>query len=298
MTGNASTIVGGATTFEQDVSVQTQIKFTAGTINGSTYTGQSATAVYAASAGGMGGGGGGSGPGGSFTVADLMGSANQAASIAASNAYTQSVSVAATLSSNAYTQSVSVAATLSSAAYTNAIAAITATNSTFSDTLLASVNTSIANTDSIRFGTGALVYPNTYYSGSGSIVGRGTNSDWRLEIQDGNGRVNEYWNALYTGTAFNYIANSEPAFRFERTVDTTLDGGAFMFYTAPGSANGGIITWTQLGQIYANSSVWFSPTGNSANFFIANSGFIGIGTSTPAAGFSFYTTGTASPGSV
>jgi hypothetical protein len=133
--------------------------------------------------------------------------------------------------------------------------------------------------DSIVFGSGTITYPTAPYGGYGGLVSKGLISDARLMMQDGNGRINNYWNAYSDAGGYKYIVSSEPAAREQISVSTN---GFWSFYGAPSGTSGSAITFTQGAYIEPNLSVWFSPRGTSSDFYINNSGNIGIGTTSPS----------------
>jgi hypothetical protein len=132
--------------------------------------------------------------------------------------------------------------------------------------------------DSIVFGSGTITYPTAPYGGYGGLVSKGATSDARLMMQDGNGRLNNYWNTYSDAGGYKYIVGSEPAARELIHVNTN---GFWSFYGAPSGTTGSAITFTQGAYIEPNLSVWFSPRGTSSDFYINNSGNVGIGTSSP-----------------
>ena len=134
------------------------------------------------------------------------------------------------------------------------------------------------NADNLVLGGGTLPYPTSQYNGYGNIVFKGTTSDLRMMIQDGNGRLNTYWNAYTDSGGYKYIVSSEPAGREQMSISTD---GFWSFYGAPAGTAGGAITWTQAAYIEPNVSVWLSPRGNSTDFYVANGGNVGIGTISP-----------------
>jgi hypothetical protein len=133
--------------------------------------------------------------------------------------------------------------------------------------------------DSIVFGSGTITYPTAPYGGYGGLVSKGATSDARLMMQDGNGRLNNYWNTYSDAGGYKYIVSSEPAARELIHVNTN---GFWSFYGAPSGTSGSAITFTQGAYIEPNLSVWFSPRGTSSDFYINNSGNVGIGTSAPS----------------
>jgi hypothetical protein len=144
----------------------------------------------------------------------------------------------------------------------------------------------IGNPDAIRANFQSITYPSNPMTGAAFVSGGGT-SDYRLEIQNGNGRVNYYWNAFNNATNPGgpappqaYIVSGEPALRkFEGTNGTT--GAIFAFYSAAAGTAGAPITWTQIAELNGASDVWFSPSGNNSDFFINSGGSTGIGTTGP-----------------
>ena len=134
--------------------------------------------------------------------------------------------------------------------------------------------------DSIVFGSGIITYPTAPYGGYGGLVAKSATSDARLMIQDGNGRINNYWNAYSDAGGYKYIVSSEPAAREQIHVNTN---GFWSFYGAPSGTSGSTVTFTQGAYIEPNLSVWFSPRGTSSDFYINNSGSVGIGTVSPSA---------------
>jgi hypothetical protein len=140
------------------------------------------------------------------------------------------------------------------------------------------------NLDAIWFGNGGTTrtYPATNPpSGGNSLVGRGNTSDYRLEIQSGNGRVNQYWNA-YTdsGGTSRYIVSGEPAARMFINVDGATNG-VWAFSSAPAGTAGNAISWMQGAHIEPNNYLWLSPRGNPNDFYMTLGGSVGIGTANP-----------------
>jgi len=141
-----------------------------------------------------------------------------------------------------------------------------------------------ANRDSIWFGGGSVSYATPPVNGG--LVGRGGTSDYRLDIQDGNGRVNQYWNAYVDipGTPTGphpdpkYIVSGEGAARQSLNVP---GAAIFEFDSAPPGNAGDVINWIALAQLSAGSNIFFSPTGNSADLYITAAGATGFGTTTP-----------------
>jgi hypothetical protein len=126
----------------------------------------------------------------------------------------------------------------------------------------------------------------TTATGTGALIIRGTTSNLNIQTNDGGGRVNYLWNAT-GGDLGTYLVASEPAARFVENVNGTT-GADFQFYTAPVGTAGTTITWTQMGDINGQADVWFSPRGTNSDFFINNSGNVGIGTTAPASALDLY----------
>jgi hypothetical protein len=93
----------------------------------------------------------------------------------------------------------------------------------------------------LMWGDGTVPYPSTPANSQRALVGRGPNSNYRLAVQDGSGRVNHYWNAYWDATdnRHEYVAAGEPAERF------LMHEGYFWFQVAPSAPGAGQpITWT------------------------------------------------------
>lgn len=156
--------------------------------------------------------------------------------------------------------------------------------------------------DHLAFGNGLLQYPIPInYSQVASIVGKAATSDYRLHVQDGTGRVNQYWNAYTTyvrsPTATEqinhvYTVTNEGAARQYMGTNYSGDGsGEFHWYSAPMGTAGNTITWKQLGVLQGSdtefSGCWFSPRGIYSDFFISGhatggrAGRVGINTHLP-----------------
>lgn len=147
------------------------------------------------------------------------------------------------------------------------------------------VSSNSYNSDSLVIGAGNISYPTSQWSGWGGIVVKGTTSDARMFFQDGNGRINSYWNAYTDVGGYKYIVSGEPAVREQMHVAGTT-GGYWALFGAPAGTAGGALTWTQTAYVESGTSgvsgsVWFSPRGTSSDFYITNSGSIGIGTVNP-----------------
>ncbi|MBI2954182.1 MAG: hypothetical protein HYY30_07710 [Chloroflexi bacterium] len=130
---------------------------------------------------------------------------------------------------------------------------------------------------SLGTGTAATASSTSTY---GSIVARGSVSNFNLNLQDGSGRVNLLWNA--TGGLGNYVVSSEPATRLMLNSNGAA-GGTIAFYGAAAGVAGNAITWTHMGYLSSSDQVWFSPRGVSSDLYIGPNGNVGIGTTSPTA---------------
>ena len=151
-------------------------------------------------------------------------------------------------------------------------------------------------TDYLSFGSGTVAYPTTPYSGTAGLVSKGSAADGRMMQQDGNGRLNDYWNAytdVNTGNSWKYQVSSEAAGRRNMNVSGTT-GFTHGFFGAPSGTAGGAITWSQIASLTSGTAgfVWLSPRGTSSDFYITAAGDVGVGTTSP--GTKFAVTGTAS----
>lgn len=97
----------------------------------------------------------------------------------------------------------------------------------------------LATSGQIIMGTGSLTYPTTVENGFGLVM-KGSTADFRTMIQDGNGRVNMYWNAYDSadGAGTRLQVSSEGATRYR------MDGSAgFLWYTSAAGTAGDLISW-------------------------------------------------------
>ncbi len=135
--------------------------------------------------------------------------------------------------------------------------------------------------ETVYWGSGTTSYPSTPALASGNWTGRAFTSDYRIALQDGNGRVNHYWNTYFdsTAVAHKYIVSNEAVARFGISVNGTT-GANFSFYGAPGGTAGNNVSWTQYGVIN-DTNIWWSPRGTSSDFSVNSSGNVGIGTASP-----------------
>jgi hypothetical protein len=93
----------------------------------------------------------------------------------------------------------------------------------------------------LMWGDGTVPYPSTPANSQRALVGRGPDSNYRIAVQDGSGRVNHYWNAYWDATdnRHEYVAADERAERF------LMHQGYFWFQVAPPAPGAGQpITWT------------------------------------------------------
>lgn len=134
--------------------------------------------------------------------------------------------------------------------------------------------------DNLVLGSGTIAYPSSQYSGQGGITFKGPTADARLLIQDGNGRINWYWNAYADTGGYKYQVSSEPAARFLMSVNGTT-GAYYGFYSAAAGTAGAALAWTQIAELAGASNIWFSPRGTNSDFYINSSGNVGIGTTSP-----------------
>jgi hypothetical protein len=94
-------------------------------------------------------------------------------------------------------------------------------------------------------------------------------------------------NAAYTDSGYppsNMIYKVAPGTYNTGAGLLRFDGNArrWEFYVAPPSTGvGDPVSFKQLSSL-SNSSIWFSPTGTSSDFYISSSGKVGIGTASPA----------------
>jgi len=138
-------------------------------------------------------------------------------------------------------------------------------------------------TDHLVIGTtvpAVTSYPSTPNSSQASFVLKGTTSDARLNIQDGTGRINLYWNAYQSASGHYYTVSSEMSGRM--LIHPSTYTAAWNYYGAIASSSGAPVTWIQSAFIEPSGSVWFSPRGTSSDFYINMSGNVGIGTASPA----------------
>jgi len=137
--------------------------------------------------------------------------------------------------------------------------------------------------ESVYWGANALTYPTTPTAGQGNLVGKSSTSDYRIALQDGNNRVNHYWNAYYDATALSYknITANEPSVRLRMGISGAAEGFIDLFSAPSYVAAGSNLTWTNTAY-FSNVSAWISPRGISSDFYIpATTGYVGIGTISP-----------------
>jgi hypothetical protein len=151
-------------------------------------------------------------------------------------------------------------------------------------------NPSLYSLNGMSVGTGTLSYPSVntgigFYSRGGTSMGG-------FLVQDGQGRLNQYWNA-YTDSGLKYIVSGEASARYLMSVNSTT-GGLHAWYGAPSGTAGGAISFTQMGQMTSGTggSVWFSQRGTSSDFFMGTSGGVSIGNTTDPGATNLSVTGT------
>lgn len=129
---------------------------------------------------------------------------------------------------------------------------------------------------SVAVGTGTITFPTTN-TGTGYFARGGTSNGGWL-VQDGNGRLNQYWNAYTDSGGYKYTVTNEPSARYQMHVNGTT-GGTHSWFGAPAGTAGTTLTWSALGQLISGTggSVWFSPRGTSTDFIINDAGNIGMG---------------------
>lgn len=141
-------------------------------------------------------------------------------------------------------------------------------------------------TDFLSVGSGTVAYPTAQYSGQAGFVSKGSVCDGRMLQQDGNGRLNTYWNAysdVSTGNSWKYqVGPSEPAGRQAFLLNGTV-GFTHAFYGAPAGAAGSAITWTQVANMGSGTggSCWFSPRATNSDLHVNLAGDVGVGTNAP-----------------
>lgn len=158
-----------------------------------------------------------------------------------------------------------------------------------------SVGSGIANNtviDHLLVGNGTTVTnPSDNINGNGTITFKGSTSDLKMQIQNGNGRFNLYWNA-YTTADFTEkrLVSAEPSAKFQIHTNAS-DGAMYNFFTSPANTAGSNAAFTQIGSISGNSVVWFSPRGNIYDFRVENNGQVTAGVNITSNGL-FTSTGT------
>ena len=117
-------------------------------------------------------------------------------------------------------------------------------------------------------------------------------------VQDGNGRLNQYWNAYTDAGGYKYIVGSEPSARYLMSINGTT-GGVHAWYGAAAGTAGAALTWTQMGQMTSGTGgiIWFSPRGTATDFSIGITGGVSIGNSTDPGATNLSVTGTATAAS-
>ena len=128
-------------------------------------------------------------------------------------------------------------------------------------------------------GSNAITYPTQTTSLAFEM--KASASNMRIQVQDGQGRINYYWNGYTDLGGLKYIVTGEPYARYQQSAAST-SGCYFGWYGAPAGTAGTAITQTQLGQMQSGTggSIWFSQRGTSTDFYMGSSGGVSIGNST------------------
>ena len=144
----------------------------------------------------------------------------------------------------------------------------------------AGANPILYSTNGVATGTGTLSFPTTntgvgFYSRGGTSIGG-------FAIQDGQGRLNQYWNAYTDSGGVKYIVSGEAAARYQMHVNSTT-GASHAWYGAPSGTAGAALTWTTMANWVSGTGgfAWISPRGTSSDFYIDINGNVGMGTTTP-----------------
>ncbi|PSO43459.1 hypothetical protein BRC19_00335 [Candidatus Saccharibacteria bacterium QS_5_54_17] len=111
------------------------------------------------------------------------------------------------------------------------------------------------------------------------LQGNGSTAPYRINLQDGHGRISKLWNAYDSGTGHSYDVGSEGA-NWLLTSE-----GSYQFRTAPGGTAGNAISWN-LGLVQDNGgSVGIGDTTPANKLTVSGSanvtGSLGVGTSSP-----------------
>jgi hypothetical protein len=146
----------------------------------------------------------------------------------------------------------------------------------------AGANPIVYSTNGVAAGTGTISYPSTN-TGVG-FYSRGVTSNGGILIQDGQGRLNQYWNAYTDSGGVKYIVTGEPAARYLMSVNSTT-GASHAWYGAPSGTSGSALTWTTMANWVSGTGgfAWISPRGTSSDFYIDINGNVGMGTTSLSA---------------
>lgn len=114
-----------------------------------------------------------------------------------------------------------------------------------------------------------------------ALIGVGGTSDFHISLQDGNGRVQFYWNVQ--PFVEEYLVSNEPAAVYQMSqADTGSFGhgsnpGTFLWSHAPGGTAGNVINWNPLMSLNQSGKLFVTDIGLAA----ANSFMVNLPTSDP-----------------
>lgn len=108
-----------------------------------------------------------------------------------------------------------------------------------------------------------------------ALIGVGGTSDFRISLQDGNGRVQFYWNVQ--PFVEEYLVSNEPAAVYQMSqADTGSFGhgsnpGTFLWSHAPGGTAGNVISWNPLMSLNQSGKLFVTDIGlDGGNSFMVN----------------------------